>query len=327
VNRRPIFLVGAPRSGTALLRDLLRSHPRITFPGESHFIPLFYQAYGDPHSEQEAVRLARKILALRWVRRWGLDLRASQFGDCRSYREVVERLYGEWAQHEGKERWGDKTPQYATQIDALHSLFPGSQFLHIYRDGRDEALSILKAGFGPQNVFVAAEEWRKFVVAARRSGSRLPAGCYHEVRYEELVATPEPILRTVLAFLGEDYHPAVLQPNFLERDVRTRFLGRSPSTTVARDRIVSANFGKWRAQMQNRDQRHFEALAGDLLAELGYESVANRQPLSPLQGWGWRLHHSLFWALQRLNMRSKDPATAWLLLCAKLQSLRRRRPR
>jgi hypothetical protein len=41
---RPIFIVGCPRSGTGILRDLLRSHPNLTFPGESHFIARFYRA-------------------------------------------------------------------------------------------------------------------------------------------------------------------------------------------------------------------------------------------------------------------------------------------
>ena len=40
----PIFIVGCDRSGTTLLRDLLRSHPRLTFPRESHIFPAFYRA-------------------------------------------------------------------------------------------------------------------------------------------------------------------------------------------------------------------------------------------------------------------------------------------
>jgi hypothetical protein len=47
----PIFIVGCPRSGTTLWRDLLRSHPRLTFPAEFHFIPELYRVYGDPSRE------------------------------------------------------------------------------------------------------------------------------------------------------------------------------------------------------------------------------------------------------------------------------------
>ena len=68
----PFFIVGSPRSGTGLLRDLVRAHPAIEIPSESHFIPAFFHGYRDPLSERTARTLARRILALRWVRAWRL---------------------------------------------------------------------------------------------------------------------------------------------------------------------------------------------------------------------------------------------------------------
>ena len=35
----PFFIVGVPRSGTTLLRQMLRGHPRLAIPRESHFVP------------------------------------------------------------------------------------------------------------------------------------------------------------------------------------------------------------------------------------------------------------------------------------------------
>jgi len=135
----PIFIVGCARSGTTLLRDLLRAHPRLTFPIESHFIPAFGKAYGDPRSAREAIRLARRILNFGWVRPWGLPLAPEDFADCRSYRQVVCRLFEAWARQENKPRWGDKTPRYVLWIPELVALFPGAKIIHIYRDGRDVA--------------------------------------------------------------------------------------------------------------------------------------------------------------------------------------------
>jgi hypothetical protein len=71
--------VGSPRSGTGLLRDLVRSHAAIEIPSESHFIPAFFHGYRDPLSERTAHALARRILALRRVRLWRLDLAPSDF--------------------------------------------------------------------------------------------------------------------------------------------------------------------------------------------------------------------------------------------------------
>lgn len=71
IDKSPIFIVGCPRSGTGLIRNLLRSHPNLTFPGESHFIPGFFKTYGDPKSEGEARELAARILNLEWINSGG----------------------------------------------------------------------------------------------------------------------------------------------------------------------------------------------------------------------------------------------------------------
>jgi len=149
----PIFIVGCPRSGTHLLRNMLRSHPNLSFTGESHFIPKFYKAFGDPKSQKEAKKLASVILHLQWIKPWHLSLAPASFAHDRSYAQVVRRIFGAWAQKENKPRWGDKTPQYVTEMPVLSELFPGCKFIHIIRDGRDVALSWLALNFSPTKFF------------------------------------------------------------------------------------------------------------------------------------------------------------------------------
>lgn len=62
--------------------------------------------------------LARRILALRWVRAWRLDLAPSDFADCRTYAELIGWVYAAYAARSAKVRWGDKTPQYVREIPA-----------------------------------------------------------------------------------------------------------------------------------------------------------------------------------------------------------------
>jgi len=182
----PFFIVGCPRSGTSLLRDLLRSHPRISIPGESHFLPAFFRGYGDPGDEPGAPRLAERILGLHWVKAWLLPLTPDVFAGDRTFRQVVTRLFAAHAASEGRERWGDKTPHYVREIPTLVEIFPGCRIIHIYRDGRDVALSWLATGFQPRNLFTAARTWKEYVCAGRQSGRTLPPEFYLEVRYESL---------------------------------------------------------------------------------------------------------------------------------------------
>jgi hypothetical protein len=298
----PFFIVGCPRSGTSLLRDMLRSHPRISIPGESHFIPGFFRGYGDPRDELEARRLAARILGLHWVRAWRLRLTPDAFSADRTFRQVVSRLFAAVAADEGRERWGDKTPHYVREIATLIEIFPDCRIIHIYRDGRDVALSWLRVGFEPRNLFTAARLWREYVRAGRRAGRDLPPESYMEVRYESLLTRPEESMRRVCDFIGEAFDPLVLVPNFTERQRMRRFFGKKrPVRSGPRTRILPENFDKWRTAMAPSDRSLFESVAGDLLEELGYPTEGLARPVGRLEQLRWRLHHRFWWTMHRLN--------------------------
>ncbi|MFN0177995.1 MAG: sulfotransferase family protein [Gemmatimonadales bacterium] len=286
---RPLFIVGCPRSGTALLRDLIRSHPAFEIPGESHFIPALYHGWPDPLSERTARRLARRILALRWVRAWGLELRPGDFAGCRTYAELVARLYGACAARAGKPRWGDKTPEYVLDVPALRRLFPDCRVIHIHRDGRDVWRSWRAIAVGPANVYAAATRWDRFVTAGQNAAKREPGACM-QVGYEALLAQPEATLRAVCAFLDEPFRAAMLQPE-------------APPPGAARDlpgAIVRSNTERWRTDLSPDERRVFEAVAGPTLAALGYEVEGDRVTI----GWSARARWSVADAAQWISRRT-----------------------
>ncbi len=299
----PIFIVGCPRSGTALLRNLLRAHPNLTFPDESHFIPSFYRAAGDPRTEEEARALAARILALFWIRNWGLALSADDFSDCRSYRAVVCRLFEAWARAENKPRWGDKTPQYLTELPTILELFPEAKILHIYRDGRDVALSWLKVGFEPGNVYKAANLWRERVQWARKDACALPPATYLEVSYELLLTDTRRTMEEVCRFVEEPFSEAVLTPNILKLERRV-LLNRPPPAHKRRNwtTVMASNRDLWKTQMSRRDQVLFESVAGDLLAGLGYECPGPTRRISPPERLFWEAHHWYRYAMHRVRL-------------------------
>jgi hypothetical protein len=305
----PIFIVGCPRSGTTLLRNLLRAHPHLTFPGESHFIPKFYKAYGNPPDARTACQLATTILNLQWVRRWGLSLAPTDFAHYRSYAQMVVRLYEEWARQEHKPRWGDKTPQYVTDLPLLVTLFPGCKIVHIYRDGRDVALSWLRVNLGPANVFTAAMAWKYFVTAGRRAGTCLPPSTYREIRYETLLTQPQETLEQLCAFLDEPFCPDILTPNALLLPNRSRMLGKRSALNVSNAEIVSTHTGLWQHQMSATDKILFESIAGDVLTALGYETEGRIRHISKAEQLFWQMHQTFWWFLGRLNTSDKR---AWL---------------
>ena len=296
-SETPIFIVGCPRSGTSMLRDLLRSHARLTFPPESYFIPPFYRAYGDPRDAAEARRLASRILQLRWVRSRQVPLEPESFADCRSFREVVCRLYEAWARQENKPRWGDKTPHYAAEIPLLAKLFPNAKFIHIYRDGRDVAMSWIRGRFGPCNIYTAARLWMWYVNHARRAGAALPCETYLEFSYEQLLQQPRQTMQQVCEFIGESYDDVVLRRNRLPPDPLNPFvIGQGLG-----EAIVSTNSAKWKTRMPVRDRVLFESVAGHLLQALGYETEGRVRSISLPERAAWRVHQQILWSAVRLR--------------------------
>ena len=272
----PVFILGCARSGTTLLRDLLRSHPSLAFPDESNFVPLFYRAFGDPRTDREARRLAARVLRLQWVRPWNVSLAPSSLAHCRSYAELVSALYEDVAHRQGRPRWGDKTPNYVLEIPTLLEIFPRAKVIHIYRDGRDVALSWRAIPLGPHDVVNAALRWKHRVITGRREGSRFP-GSYHEVRYETLLSRPEEAMKKLCTFIGEEYTDDVLRPTRQE----------DPTPPIAsHTEIVAGNSAKWKSAMTRDERARFEGVAGDLLRSLGYETegIGRRAPIRRVAG-------------------------------------------
>ena len=63
------------------------------------------------------------------------------------------------------------------------------------------ALSLSEVSWGPDDITVAAEKWVDELRKARKRAKHLVGGTYMEIRYEDLVADPEPVLRQVADFV------------------------------------------------------------------------------------------------------------------------------
>jgi hypothetical protein len=261
---------------------MLDSHPDLAIPNESHFIPqlMGYWASTANPREEPWVAFADRLAADHRFGSWGLDVqqvrRVLSADSPTSYADSVRNIFDLYARERGKPRYGDKTPSYVQCIPLLAGLFPESRFVHIVRDGRDVALSILELGFGAETIEEAALEWMQRVRRGRRAGRHLGSDRYLEVRYESLVGEPEEALFRICEFLGLDFDQAMLR--YFDRvddslrglDEKRRRYHRHvhrPPTTGLRD---------WRRQMVPGQVVAFEAIAGNVLEEFGYETAVPR---------------------------------------------------
>lgn len=279
MRRNPyLFVVGCPRSGTTLLQRMLDHHPELTVANDTHFIPRVITGLGEGDDLPLTAELVRRVREYHRFPRLGLpDAAVQEAAEAAlTYRDFVGALYSQLARIHGKPLAGEKTPDYVRCLPLLHRLFPWTRTVHIIRDGRDVALSALewaREGKGPgkfalwrdEPVAVCALWWRWQVSTGRNDGRAAGRERYREIHYEELVARPEETLRGVAGFLGLPFAREMLDYHvgrFSDRPGLDAKKAWAPPTPGLRD---------WRASMGPRDVELFEALAGDLLAELGYE--------------------------------------------------------
>jgi hypothetical protein len=273
------FVVGVGRSGTTLLRLMLDAHPQLAIGPETQFVA-------------DLLHVDDPVDAITGARTWadfGLDpaefARRAQGQDLAG---VLRAFYTLYAESRGKPRWGEKTPAYVRNMDAIGAVLPEARFIHLIRDGRDVALSRRARGMGADKPMAkTATLWRRRIEDARAQAQRL-GGHYMELRYEDLVAGPEPHLRNICELIELEFDAAMLRH---EEGAETRLaeLGdleaeggrqardareRAAAHARARRPASTARTGAWRTEMPAEDVREFEGVAGDLLRDLGYDLLS-----------------------------------------------------
>jgi hypothetical protein len=265
---------------------MLDAHPDLAIPGETHFLTNFLTEDGDVITKDQFIRIVTNAPTWPNVAVAETALRNALVEvEHFSVANAVRTFYRLYAGLFGKSRWGDKTPPYRGFMIGIQRLLPEAHFIHIIRDGRDVALSYRGLWFGPgDDVEAQAHFWVDELSAARRQSAELRH--YLEIKYEDLIAAPESGLRRICDYLELSYHPRMLDyhkfasarlaehkrsfgpPGKTPKDL-TQFMTIYERTKKPPD---PTRVGTWRSEMPETQQRQYEAIAGELLHELGYET-------------------------------------------------------
>jgi len=272
---------------------MVNAHPDIAITPESHWIPRLYaKSWAVTPEGPVKPKLIRRLLGHPKFARLKISseeiARLTANGKPISYANLVSRIFDLYGERQGKPLVGDKTPDYVRSIVTLHSLWTSARFVHVIRDGRDVALSMMDwpkfrpkpgdfATWREDPVSTAALWWELNVRLGRQAGKSLGHKLYYEVRYESLVSRPGEEGAALCAFLGLPYTDAMLRfyaaPEASDPGLDAR-RAHLPVTPGLRD---------WRAQLPPQDNERFEAAAGGLLEELGYPGVVSRPRLEALE--------------------------------------------
>ncbi len=150
-----------------MLARILNQHPQLAVPPESFFFNTFVplqRFYGDLSEEKNLHRFIDDVLATPKISQWSpLPLRDQILARLRerSPGAVFVALMDGWAESQGKSKWGEKTPHHVFFWSDISEHLPDIPVVHIVRDGRDVALGLIRARFGPKSVYAAARRWSR----------------------------------------------------------------------------------------------------------------------------------------------------------------------
>jgi hypothetical protein len=266
LGRQFIILVGAPRSGTTWLVRMLGEHPsNASVPAE---LTLFSRYLG-PWMEQYAMELENHEKG-RWSQGMPMLLDHDAFHTL--LQELAARFYERVLQvNPHATHILDKHPYYSQHMPVIDRVLPGCRFIHIIRDGREVAVSMMSArrriGFGAGEIKGAATNWLQCVTHARAYGAELGPERYLEVRYEDLKQNTAGELARILGFAGLGIDGAEVERIASEYHISRRQVSRGDASL---NELRDGEGTIWKQKLSLEERYLFHRYAGHLLEQLGY---------------------------------------------------------
>jgi hypothetical protein len=321
-SETPVFFVtGLGKSGTSWLMRTLDAHPEILCKGEGRFFAADWRrANFDPEGTRAlASSLYYALLDSEYLRLWVERSVWAREGDAARHLDNLTRIATEHflvgqLRKTNKKIVGDKSPLLnADFIEEVSRIYPEARVIHIIRDGRDQAVSMLhhvwnrstdqggvqtlKPGeferrevyrkdpqkllqtgegmFTEERLRGAARSWNARVGKTAQDGPALLGPNYTEVRYEDLLERPNEEVGRLAAFLGADTREKAVQQAVGSASFEKLSKGRVRGQEDTSSFYRKGVAGDWNNYFTERDKEIYKEEAGELLIRLGYERDLN----------------------------------------------------
>jgi hypothetical protein len=282
----PLFLIGAERSGTTLMRLMLDSHPDIAFAEEFEYA---VSEVGDDGSFPDLDAYG-EFLALNRI----FSTSGFTFDATKPYPDLVDGFLRQRQESKGADHVG-ATVHFG--FSKIPLLWPDARFIHMVRDPRDVARSCVRMGWAG-NVWVGLDKW----LEADREWTILQEAVSPDrvfpIDFADFIGNYEAVLKELCEFIGVAYTDQMLT---FAQDTDYRL----PDPKQAKS---------WRIDMPERDVRLIETRLGDRLTARGYTpSGLNRYPSNGLVVEGLRLHSRVVGLVRRAQVFGLRPVAQQFL--------------
>jgi hypothetical protein len=225
---QPIFIIGSYRSATSLMGWVLGQHTEIFPLEETHYI---YKLSCDAAAQHDlgTQGLARSFLLSANISRRAYCINAGLACNdliLNSRSEIIKNAglpqyasqasnYIRLCSNPDKKRWLDATPENAHYVYSLLRMFPKAKFIHILRNPKLVASSLMNfSGVGANDYEEenAYNTWTHLVSACQLAEKAFGAKVVKRIYYDDIVTNPEFVVKECLGFVGEEYQAECLEP-------------------------------------------------------------------------------------------------------------------
>lgn len=273
----PLFIIGSGRSGNTLLRRVMMASEQIFIPPETFVLGDLLTLW--PRSSFLTWRERVWLFCAHFEkhRHWPTfdlpnlnDFAAEAIRlKPRRLRPLIDLFFFHLAEKAGSQatRWGDKTPWNTYSLPSIGQTFPRGRYLWLVRDGRDVALSYTASGLIAE-FNDAAQRWSEANAACARFARWSPN--VMQVRYEDLVSTPDTTFAQVFDWAGLDFD---------SRFLTTKVDHLGDVEKLSHHANVSGNInagqiGKWRDALDPEELAKAPPAFDQWIARLGYTNAS-----------------------------------------------------
>lgn len=271
---RPVFIGGCERSGTTLLASLFARSPRVCVTPESQFKVDMHRALFAASRTACWEDVASFLHGDFRFQLWALpdDWLKALHGET-NLGDVMAAIVNRYSIMQGATQiphfWIDHTPNNVEYAKTLAASFPEAKFLHIVRDGRAVAASVMPLDWGPNTILECATWWTAHLAYGLALERHFGQHRVRRVRFEDIVSDPDRSIQELSTFLGIDVSGSESFGGVFE----------VPSYTKSQHALVGSDIDprratSWMDTLSSREIALFEWRTKELLCYLEYDLVS-----------------------------------------------------
>jgi hypothetical protein len=208
-NRKRIFVVGVPRSGTTLIQSVLNAHEDILGLPESHFYRHLFFSHKilkflvSNRSDKNLTNYSKELTKI-----FGSNVYCGRSIFSNKQNKLFINYLDCIANDLEKLHWSEKTPYHLNFIPYIERHVDNVYFLHVIRDPQDTVASLFEACrsypkiWGPRSIEECCLRWNKDI---QTSLNYIDKKRHYFVRYESINTSNMIIVKDIFNFLGLDF--------------------------------------------------------------------------------------------------------------------------